>query len=101
MKKKIQFLTLSLALILTITACSGKPPKEEFDKYALDVFHENVCLKNYCQSDSDRLCSFINYNKGNGTQCTVFATLFYFLGTEIVKNENKEDAAKYPFLGNS
>ncbi len=90
---------LSLTLVVVTAACSGKPPKEEFDKFALDEFHKNICEKNYCQSDNDRLCSYVHYNNAN--PCQVFATLFYFLGTEIVKNENREEAGKYPFAGNS
>jgi hypothetical protein len=99
MKRKIYLIILSLTLIVATVACSGKPPKEEFDKLALDEFHKNVCSKNYCQSDNDRLCSYVHYNNGN--PCTVFATLFYFLGTEIVKNEDKENVGKYPFAGKS
>jgi hypothetical protein len=99
MKKKIHFLILSLIFITAATACSAKPSKDGFDKFALDEFHKNVCLKNYCQSDNDRLCSYVHYN--NGKPCSVFATLFYFLGTEIVKNENREEVGKYPFAGNS
>lgn len=99
MKSKIYLFVLLLILIAATNACSGKPPKEEFSKLALDEFHKNVCLKNYCQSDNDRLCSYVHYNNGN--PCTVFATLFYFLGVEIFKNENREEVEKYPFLGNS
>jgi hypothetical protein len=98
MKKKTQFLVLSL-IFIAATACSAKPSKDEFDKFALDEFHKNVCLKNYCQSDNDRLCSYVHYN--NGKPCLVFATLFYFLGTELVKNEHKKEVGKYPFVGNS
>jgi hypothetical protein len=99
MKRKIYLFVLSLIFITAVTACSAKPSKDEFDKFALDEFHKNVCLKNYCQSDNDRLCSYVHYNNGN--PCSVFATLFYFLGTEIVKNENKIEVGKYPFARNS
>lgn len=98
MKKKSYLIIISLLFIASSASCSDKPSSEDFYKTALDDYHQNICAENYCSRDSDRFCSYINYNDN---PCRVFGTLFFFLGTEVIKNENKEDAKNYPFIGNS
>jgi len=96
--KKI-FLLILVFLLLTASnglCYSEKPSAQELYRTALDEFHQNVCAKNQCKQESERFCTYLNYNDNPRR---VFATLCYFLGTEIVKNSSKKDAKDYPFLG--
>ena len=90
--------TLLLLLILTVPtiACSAKPSKAEFNKVAFDGFSKKChYLNSNCKLENDRAFWQVT-GWSNGIDSDSF---YYFIGTNILKNNKEEEADMFPYLG--